>query len=91
VAWAGLDALECLGLLSTAVLRTRGDDRHRLTAAATGTLLLVDAWFDVVTAAPGGELAGAIAMALGAELPLAAVCAALALGVPRGVGARRGL
>ncbi|MEU0839358.1 hypothetical protein ABZ370_07785 [Streptomyces sp. NPDC005962] len=81
-AWVGLDALEALGLLSTAVLRRRGDDRHRLTAAATGTLLVVDAWFDTVTAASGGELAGAVAMALGAELPLAAVCAALALGGP---------
>ncbi|MFI0818146.1 hypothetical protein ACH4TX_16590 [Streptomyces sp. NPDC021098] len=79
VAWVGLDALEALGLLSTAALRMRGDDRHRLTAAATGTLLLVDAWFDTVTAASGGELACAVAMALGAELPLAALCAALAL------------
>ncbi|WP_184503301.1 hypothetical protein [Streptomyces botrytidirepellens] len=83
LAWVGLDALESLGLLSTAVLRMRGDDRHRVTAAATGTLLVVDAWFDTVTAASGGELAGALAMALGAELPLAAVCAALALGAPR--------
>ncbi|GAA0508187.1 hypothetical protein GCM10010390_08880 [Streptomyces mordarskii] len=83
VAWVGLDALEALGLLSTAALRRRGDDRHRLTAAATGALLVVDAWFDTVTAAPGGELAAAVAMALGAELPLAAVCTALALGRER--------
>lgn len=80
VAWVGLDALEALGLLATAALRRRGDDRHRLTAAATGTLLVVDAWFDTVTAAPGGELAAAVTMALCAELPLAAVCTALALG-----------
>ncbi|MBB4785648.1 hypothetical protein [Streptomyces rapamycinicus] len=83
VAWVGLDALEALGLLATAALRRRGDDRHRLTAAATGALLVVDAWFDTVTAAPGGELAAALAMALGAELPLAAVCTALALGRER--------
>lgn len=87
-AWVGLDALEALGLLSTAVLRMRGDDRHRLAAAATGTLLVVDAWFDTVTAASGGELAGAVAMALGAELPLAALCAVLALRVSP--GQRRG-
>ncbi|WP_438494483.1 hypothetical protein [Streptomyces asiaticus] len=80
VAWVGLDALEALGLLATAALRRRGDDRHRLTAAATGALLVVDAWFDTVTAAPGGELAAAVAMALCAELPLAALCTALALG-----------
>lgn len=79
-AWVGLDALEALGLLSTAALRGRGDDRHRLTAAATGALLVVDAWFDTVTAAPGGELAVAVAMAACAELPLAALCTALALG-----------
>lgn len=79
-AWVGLDALEALGLLSTAALRRRGDDRHRLTAAATGALLVVDAWFDTVTAAPGGELAVAVAMAACAELPLAALCTALALG-----------
>ncbi|WP_413101156.1 hypothetical protein [Streptomyces sp. Inha503] len=83
VAWVGLDALEALGLLSTAALRRRGDDRHRLTAAATGALLVVDAWFDTVTAAPGGELVAAVAMALCAELPLAAVCTALALGGER--------
>ncbi|MEU5923256.1 hypothetical protein [Streptomyces antimycoticus] len=71
------------GCSPTAALRRRGDDRHRLTAAATGALLVVDAWFDTVTAAPGGELAAAVAMALGAELPLAAVCTALALGRER--------
>ncbi|MET7761794.1 hypothetical protein [Streptomyces sp. NPDC005336] len=85
-AWVGLDALQALGLLSTAALRRRRDDRHRLTAAATGALLVVDAWFDTVTAAPGGELAMAAAMAVCAELPLAAVCAALALGGERRSG-----
>ncbi|MEU5613269.1 hypothetical protein ACI2L4_06945 [Streptomyces sparsogenes] len=79
-AWAGLDALEALGLLTTGLLRRRGDGRHRLTAAATCALLVVDAWFDTVTAAPGAELCAALAMAVCAELPLAAVCAALALG-----------
>ncbi|MEU1669455.1 hypothetical protein ABZ547_38950 [Streptomyces sparsogenes] len=78
-AWAGLDALEALGLLATGLLRRRGDGRHRLTAAATCALLVVDAWFDTVTAAPGAELYAAVAMAVCAELPLAAVCAALAL------------
>ncbi|MEU5031061.1 hypothetical protein [Streptomyces milbemycinicus] len=79
VAWVGLDALEAVGLVATGLLRRRGDDRHRLTAAATCALLVVDAWFDTVTAAPGAELAAALAMAVGAELPLAALCAVLAL------------
>ncbi|MYU12386.1 hypothetical protein GTZ78_17200, partial [Streptomyces sp. SID8361] len=85
-AWVGLDALEALGLLSTAALRRRADDRHRLTAAATAALLVVDAWWDTVTAAPGGALVSAVAMAVCAELPLAALCTALALGRERRAG-----
>jgi hypothetical protein len=79
VAWVGLDALEALGLIATGLFAARGDRRHALTAAATATLLAVDAWFDTTTAAPGGDFATAVAMALGAELPLAALCGRLAL------------
>jgi hypothetical protein len=79
VAWVGLDALEALGLIATGVLAARSDRRHALAAAATATLLVVDAWFDTTTAAPGGDFATAVAMALGAELPLAALCGRLAL------------
>ncbi|GAA3926394.1 hypothetical protein GCM10023085_04730 [Actinomadura viridis] len=78
-AWAGLDALVATGLLTTGVLMARGDVRHGLTAAATGSLLVMDAWFDVTTAAPGAGRRLAVALAVGAELPVAAVCAALAL------------
>ena len=77
-AWLGLDAMEAAALLGTGVLLLRRDPRHGLGAAAAGTLLAVDAWFDVMTAAPGGERAMAIALAAGVELPLAALCAALA-------------
>ncbi|MEU2424943.1 hypothetical protein ABZ619_28670 [Streptomyces sp. NPDC007851] len=79
VAWVGLDALEALGLIATGLLAARDDRRHALAAAATATLLVVDAWFDTTTAAPGGDFATAVAMALGAELPLAALCGRLAL------------
>lgn len=79
VAWVGLDALEALGLIATGLLAARGDRRHALAAAATATLLVVDAWFDTTTAAPGGDFATAVAMALGAELPLATLCGRLAL------------
>ncbi|MFF7050805.1 hypothetical protein ACFY94_20805 [Streptomyces griseorubiginosus] len=79
VAWVGLDALEALGLISTGLLAARGDRRHALAAAATATLLVVDAWFDTTTAAPGSDLTTAITMALAAELPLATLCTRLAL------------
>jgi hypothetical protein len=79
IAWAGLDLMEAAGLAGTGVLLARGDERYRLCAAATAALLLTDAWFDVVTAASGNARAVAIAMAVGAELPTAALCAALAV------------
>ena len=77
-AWTGLDSLEAAGLLGTGLLLRRGDLRACLTAAATATLLLVDAWFDTMTAAPGADLTSAVLMAVCAELPLAGACAVLA-------------
>jgi hypothetical protein len=77
-AWTGLDAMEAAGLAATGLLLLRRDDRYRLTAMVTATLLVVDAWFDVTTSAPGGDQAIAIAMAVCAELPVAALCAVLA-------------
>ena len=77
-AWVGLDALEALGLIATGTLLRRRDARASLTAAATSALLCVDAWFDVLTSAPADRLT-AIVMAVGAELPVAALCAVLAV------------
>ncbi|GAA1034122.1 MULTISPECIES: hypothetical protein [Amycolatopsis] len=76
--WTGLDSLEALGLLSTGLLLRRGDRRACLTAAATSALLLADAWFDIMTAAPGPDFTLAVLMAVFAEVPLAVVCAVLA-------------
>jgi hypothetical protein len=44
-------------------------------AAATGTMLLCDAWFDIVTSAGGSEMTEAVLEACFAELPLAGLCA----------------
>ncbi|MEV8033276.1 hypothetical protein [Streptomyces sp. NPDC086182] len=79
VTWVGLDALEAAGLIATGVLAARGDRRHPLAATTTATLLVIDAWFDTTTAAAGSDLAAAATMALCAELPLAALCAWLAV------------
>ncbi|MFR0359297.1 hypothetical protein [Streptomyces sediminimaris] len=80
-AWVGLDALEALGLAATGRLLLDRDPRCTLTATATATaaLLVVDAWFDVVTSAPGPEFSTAVVTALGAELPMAALCTTLAV------------
>src|SRR5262249_37833763 len=43
-------------------------------AAATGTLLVTDAWFDIVLESHADELRNAIVLAVFAELPMAALC-----------------
>jgi hypothetical protein len=82
-AWIGLDVLEAAGLIATGLLASRGDRRHALAAAATAALLVVDAWFDTMTATSNSDLGAAIAMALCPELPLAAVCGWLAIRASR--------
>ncbi|WP_234442147.1 hypothetical protein [Streptomyces sp. NRRL S-1448] len=77
-AWVTLDALEAVALLTAGLRILRADPRHRAPAGAAAVLLLADACIDLATAAPGPELATATAMAVAAELPLAAVCAWLA-------------
>lgn len=81
-AWAGLDVLIAAGLAGTAWLAWRRDPRVTLPATVTATLLTVDAWFDVTTAAPGGEFAMSVTLAVVAELPTAALCAFIALRRP---------
>jgi hypothetical protein len=78
-AWVGLDTMEMAGLLATGTLLLRRDDRCCLAATVTGTLIFVDAWFDVTTSAPGLAQLVAIAMAALVEVPVSVLCAALAL------------
>jgi len=89
-AWAGLDGLEAAGLISTGLLLRRGDARYCLAAVATAALLVTDAWFDVLTAPPGGGLLESAAMAVTCELPGAVVCAALGWRGLRRLAAARG-
>ncbi|GAA4536857.1 hypothetical protein [Amycolatopsis samaneae] len=78
LAWVGLDLLEAVGLLATAWLVRRGDHRAPLASIGTAVLLVVDAWFDVLTAGPG-DLVVSLVLAVALELPLAAVCVVVAL------------
>lgn len=79
LAWVGLDSSEALALFATGWLLLRADNRCVLAATATAVLLLTDAWLDLNSAAPGGDLLTAITMAVFAEVPIALACVALAL------------
>jgi hypothetical protein len=72
-AWAGFDVLLMLTLASTAYFALRRSRYLATAATATATLLVVDAWFDVLTT-PGVQRIESIALAVFVELPLASVC-----------------
>ena len=78
LAWTGFDIFE-LGLFAlTMVLVMRRTIWAPLSATALATLLLVDAWFDVLTAKPGKEQTVALLLAIFLELPIALVTYLLA-------------
>jgi hypothetical protein len=77
IAWVGFDIMLMLVLGSTGYFALRRSRYLAPAAAAMATLLVVDAWFDVVTSPPGQRMLS-IALALLIELPLAALCVWLA-------------
>lgn len=79
-AWTGFDVILACSLLATAYASLRRRDLLRGLAAVSGTLLLCDAWFDVLTASSGTDLEVAVLLAVFGELPLALVCFLLAFG-----------
>jgi hypothetical protein len=77
-AWTGFDVILAFSMLATAYATLRKRDGARMLAAVSGTLLLCDAWFDLLTSSTGRDLELAIALAVVGELPLAIVCFLLA-------------
>jgi hypothetical protein len=75
LAWVGFDIGLAAAFGGTAWAALRSPTWLVPLAAATGTMLVCDAWFDVVTSRGAGEIGEAAAEALLAELPLAGVCA----------------
>jgi len=74
LSWAGFDLLLCVLLLRTGWDALKRREQSELTAAMAGTLLIVDAWFDVLSAPDTGKFLIALAMAACVELPLAGLC-----------------
>jgi hypothetical protein len=85
LAWDGFDVGLATALVATAVGVTRDASWLEGAAAAAMTLLVADAWFDIVLSQSGGERLEAIALAGVAELPLALFCGWIALNAERAV------
>jgi hypothetical protein len=74
LAWSGFDTALAVLFLLTALAAWLRSPWVGIAAGATGTLLVTDAWFDVVLESHSDELRIAIFFAAFAELPVAALC-----------------
>jgi hypothetical protein len=71
IAWVGFDIFECLLFAITAILAIKHSLWTALTSSMLGTALLIDAWFDVLTASTLRAERTAIIEAFIVELPIA--------------------
>lgn len=83
IAWAGLDVVLALLLVTVAVAAWRRSLWVEGAATAAATLLFVDSWFDVLTSSTRGELVVSVAEAAFVEVPLAILSLLLARNAKR--------
>jgi len=74
IAWSGFDVGLAVCFVGTAIAAYRRSPWVGALAAATGTLLLTDAWFDVALESRGNEASIAIFEAVVFEIPVACLC-----------------
>ncbi len=71
LAWVGFDVLIASTMLLTGFFAVRRSGYIILSSGALGSLLLTDAWFDILMSRPGVESHRAIFYAVFIELPIA--------------------
>lgn len=74
ITWVGFDVALTAAFAATAWAAVRKSQWLMAFAAALGTMLLCDVWFDVTTSSGASERIEALLEAGFAELPLAAIC-----------------
>jgi hypothetical protein len=72
--WGGFDCFLVVGFALTAYRVARRSPRGAITATATGTMLFIDAWFDVLTARHASAQLLAVLLAVFAEIPCGLIC-----------------
>jgi len=83
LAWTGYDVALSLVFLATAFAAYRRSPWVGALSASLGTMLIVDAWFDIVLESHADELRQSVTLALVAELPAAAFCVWIAVRTER--------
>lgn len=83
LAWLGFDSVMCIVIAGLGYCAITRKPATELVAAVAATMLVVDAWFDVVTSEDGRAFVLAIFTAVVAEVPLAIICAWVAINAER--------
>jgi hypothetical protein len=89
LAWGGFDLALGVSLAATAILALRRSPFGEIAAAITGTLLVCDAWFDVLTSRGTTDVVQALVGAFVIELPLAFLCFWIARNIARAMEVAR--
>lgn len=74
VAWTGFDIVLAASLAATGIGAFRRATWLQSAAAVAATLLLCDAWFDVLSSTSQHEVLTSVGLALFVELPVALAC-----------------
>ena len=71
VSWVGLDIALAIALVTTGLFAYRQSRLIIISGTALGSLLLLDAWFDILSQRGGDSMQQAVLMALLIEIPVA--------------------
>jgi hypothetical protein len=71
ISWAGFDIAMLAGLLATAIFGYIHSKWIIISATIVATMMLTDAWFDILSERPGAGMTRALVMAFFVEIPLA--------------------
>lgn len=78
IVWAGFDVFECVLFAITAVLVVRRSIWTAYSSIMLGTTLIIDAWFDLLTARSSKNFNSAIISAVLLEIPIGLISLFLA-------------
>jgi hypothetical protein len=74
ILWTGYDLVMAVVFLISGILLWLRSPWLAITVTAAGTMLLADAWFDVLTARGTRQLATSVTLAILLEIPLGIIC-----------------
>src|SRR5258708_1907845 len=91
LAWAGFAIIVAAGLVVTAICVVRNSPWTVVAASATGAVVLIDAWFDLMTREAPRDLGAPVVRVLLLKAPLGALCLLASAAMLRRLSAGRNI